>query len=100
MATGVAIATRGMINYYYYQEEHLVSLDKPQFRQAVEVRPKIRYAETPAAGPITAPHITATLELKPEPTGVTAPAPPADDMKPVPVVAINLRPVIKKIEEE
>ena len=99
MATGIAIATRGMINYCY-QEDQLVSFDRPAVRAALEVRPRIRYAETPPAGPVTAPHITATLELKPEPTSVTAPAPPADDMKPVPIVAINLRPVIKKIEEE
>lgn len=99
MATGVAIVTRGMINYCY-QEEELISFDKPQLRQALEVRPKIRYVETPPTEPITHPMTTATIELRPEPVSIKAPAPPADDMKPVPVVAINLKPIIKKIEEE
>lgn len=100
MASGaLAIATRGMV-FFCPQEEQLVSFDKPQFRQAIEVRPKIRYAETQPSDPVGTPLITAAVELRPEPTEVTAPAPPADDMKPVPVVAINLRPVIKKIEEE
>ena len=100
MASGaIAIATRGMI-FFCPQEEQLISFDKPSVRQTLEVRPKIRYVETPPTGPITHPMTTATIELRPEPVSVEAPAPPADDMKPVPVVAINLRPIIKKIEEE
>ena len=100
MASGaIAIATRGMI-FFCPQEEQLISFDTPQVRQTLEVRPRIRYAETPPAGAITAPTMITTLELRPEPKSIVAPAPPADDMKPVPVVAINLRPVIKKIEEE
>ena len=126
MASGaIAIATRGMI-FFCPQEEQLISFDKPQLRQALEVRPRIRTAETLPAGAISHPAVVATIELRPTPIAVIAPVPPTDDsyyvagfgmgtrfafplgggisagssMKPIPVVAINLRPIIKKIEEE
>jgi hypothetical protein len=101
MSSGLCLVTRG---YVCVPEEAevmpITSCASPDVQQILEVRPRIRglVAEVPSS--VDTPVTTSTQELKPSMRGVTAPEPPSPDNRPVPHVTIELRPIIKDVEED
>jgi hypothetical protein len=93
----LALVTRGYLCCDLAQNQ-MVSCDRPEFVGIVEVRPKIRQAETPPPGPTPAMSLTAT-ELRPGLEGraeVLTPSPEGPKM----VSAQDLRPKMGKAEED
>jgi hypothetical protein len=78
----------------------LLSCDEPVMTGTVEVRPRIRSVAAPAPSTITTPIVTAAAELKPVMRDADAPAEPDPDPRPQQTGAVELRPVIKKAEED
>jgi len=81
------------------QRDQVISYDHPQTQAALEVRPRIRSATTPAAPTLTPPLTRAILELKPRTEDAVAPAPPSPDPRPESITAQELRPITKKVEK-
>lgn len=103
MSSGLCLITRGFIcNPYEAVVEFspLVSCDEPVVRQTLEVRPRVRSMAIEEPAQPTLPVTTSAQEVKPIMKRADAPAPPSPDNKPVPHVTIELRPVIKKAEED
>ena len=101
MSTGLCLVTRGMICVPYKAEVvPLLSCDEPSMMSAVEVRPRIRSVVSPAPPMITAPIVTSAGELKPVMRDVNAPSDPDPNPRPTQTGAVELRPVIKKVEED
>lgn len=101
MSTGLCLVTRGMVCVPYKAEiVPLLSCDEPVVTSALEVRPRIRSVHTPAPPSITAPIVTSTRELRPVMRDADAPAPASPDLRPKPIVTIELKPVIKKADED
>jgi len=99
--SAVCIATRGMICPPHPQEEELISCDAPVLQQALEVRPRVRSVTGQMSPPATTPPvITSTQEIRPSGKMAQAPAPTNPDPKPSQTAVIELRPVIKKVEED
>lgn len=94
----VALATRGMIRSCCKLGQ-IVSMEHPQTQATLEVRPRIRLAGAPPTVTITAPVPISAQELKPV-TGAKAPAAPAPVLKPSQTSTQELKPVIKKVEED
>jgi len=94
----VALATRGMIRSCCKLGQ-IVSRESPHTQATLEVRPRIRLAGAPPTVTVTAPVPISAQELRPQ-TGATAPAPPSPDPKPTQTSTQELKPVIKKVEED
>ena len=94
----VALATRGLIRQCCFRDE-LVSLDRPQVQAVLEVRPKIRRATSPPTAAITPPAVISAQDLKPS-QDVRSPADLAPVTKPTQTSVRELKPVIKKVEED
>lgn len=101
MSVGLCLVTKGMVCVPYSAEGGtLLSCDSPSMSGTVEVRPKIRNVSGPTAATITSPVVVAASELKPVLREVDAPSTPDPDPKPSQTGAVELRPVIKKVEED
>lgn len=96
--SGVALATRGMIQPCCKQDQ-IISYDQPDVQAVLEVRPRIRHAAAPPTAVVAGPVMTGAQELRPT-TGAKAPAPADPDPKPTQTSAQELKPIIKKVEEE
>jgi hypothetical protein len=96
--SGVAIATRGMVRSCCRQGGFICG-DSPEVQAVLEVRPKIRYAAAPPSGDVTSPIMIGAQELRPS-AGATGPGPADPDPKPTQTSAQELRPVIKRAEED
>lgn len=94
----VALATRGMIRSCCKLGQ-IVSREHPHTQAILEVRPRIRLAGAPPTATITSPVPISAQELKPV-TGVKAPADASPDLKPTQTSGQELKPIIKKIEED
>lgn len=94
----VVLATRGMIRSCCKLGQ-IISREPPQTQAALEVRPRIRLAASPPAVTITAPVPVSAQEMKPQ-VGAKAPAAPSPDLKPSQTSGQELKPVIKKVEED
>jgi hypothetical protein len=81
------------------QQDQVISFDTPLIQQTLEVRPKIRNVSGPPAPVLTPPVPVAVTELKPV-TKANSPAPPDPDPRPTQTAVIELKPVIKDVEEE
>jgi hypothetical protein len=82
------------------QRDQVISYDKPQMQAVLEVRPRMRGATTPAAPALTPPVVMTSIELRPVTLGAKAPAPSSPDPRPAQTSAKELRPIMKKAEEE
>lgn len=101
MSTGLCLVTRGYICVPRTVEViPLLSCDEPRMTAALEVRPRIRSVAAPAPSMITTPIVTSASELKPVMRDADAPAAPDPDPRPTQTGAVELRPVIKKVEED
>lgn len=103
MSTGLCLITRGYIcNPYDAVVEFtpLVSCREPEVRQTLEIRPRLRSMVVEEDDQPGLPVTTSAQELKPIMKGAASPPPPDPDTRPVPHVVIELRPTIKKAEED
>lgn len=103
MSSGLCIITRGLIcnpTDAVVEYSPLVSCREPEIRQTLEIRPRLRGLIAEPDPVPTLPVTTSAQEIKPIMKSADAPAPPTPDNKPVPHVTIELRPVIKKAEED
>jgi hypothetical protein len=97
--SAICIATRGMV-CPPYQQDQFISCDAPVMQQALEVRPKVRSVSgsiTPTA--VAPPVVISTQEVRPSAKLEQGPAPSNPDPKPAQTAALELRPIIKKVEE-
>lgn len=101
MSSGLCTITRGFIcNPISAEVTALVSCRTPETLQILEVRPRIRgLVAVPIAQP-TLPVTISAKELRPIMRSARSPAPPSSGNTPIPHVVIELRPHIKKAEEE
>jgi len=101
MSTGLCLITRGFICVPRSVEiVPLISCDEPRMTAAVEVRPRIRSVAAPVPSSITTPIVTSAGELKPVMRDADAPSASDPDPRPTQIGAVELRPVIKKVEED
>jgi hypothetical protein len=78
----------------------LVSCEEPVMQEALEVRPRMRTVISPPVPGLTPPVPISGQELKPIMRRADGPPPPDPNPKPVPTVVIELRPTVKKAEED
>lgn len=101
MSTGLCIITRGMICVPRDAEViPLVSCAEPVMQEVLEVRPRMRTIISPPVPGLTPPVTLSGQELRPimrKADGLPLPDP---NPKPVPTVVIELRPTVKKAEED
>jgi hypothetical protein len=95
---GLAIITRGMV--YPATEIYPVVADSPYISGVVEVKPRV-LASIPLVPPAPAgePTILSVQELRPR-MGASGPTPPSGGETPKVLSALDLRPTIRKAEEE
>jgi hypothetical protein len=94
--TGLTLITRGYIDEL---NEDVVSCKRPEVKNVMEVRPKVRTARASETAVVASPVITSSDELKP---GLQAVVPPpfSSDVVPENTSLTELRPSIKKAEKE
>lgn len=101
MSSGLCIVTRGLIcNPIDAEITALVSCRTPEMRRTLEVRPRIRGLVATPTAQFTLPVTISAQELRPSMKGVDAPTLPTPDNRPVPHVVIELRPTIRRAEED
>ena len=99
--SSTSLVTQG---YICYQGQPIpvptpASLDSPEVQKALEVRPKIRFAQSLTTPPTAKPVITSVQELRPQLSGRVVSEPPPS--KPPMVRTIQeLRPKITDAKEE
>lgn len=98
MSAGLCLVTKGMI--CVTEAALLISCDEPVMTSALEIRPRIRNVAAPPAAAVAIPVVTSAEELKPVMRDADAPPEPDPDPRPKPTVTIELKPVIKKAEED
>lgn len=103
MSTGLCLVTRGMIcipRDVHVEITPLVSCAEPVMQEALEVRPRLRTIVAAPVPGLTPPVLVSGQELKPIMRKADSPPTPDPSPKPVPTVVIELRPTVKKAEED
>jgi hypothetical protein len=95
----IALATRGIISSCCQKNNVIISFDKPQTQTILEVHPKIRYISSSPVPILSPPTIIAITELRPITHDAVTPSAPSIEPVPHEFAAIELRPVIKKVEK-
>jgi hypothetical protein len=84
-----------------FQQEQFISCDFPVMQQALEVRPTVRSVSGQITPPVVAPPVVlSTQEVRPSAKSAKGPAPANPNPKPAQTAALELRPIIKKVEED